>query len=278
MISIIIPVLNEADTISRLLTHLIDNSSPKNISEIIVVDGGSTDGTLDILKPDRFLKPDRSVIESMTPNVLDTKFQKQNFTRTDVQLGSEIGDPESSSGWHIQSKILLLESSKGRAKQMNLGAKHAKGEVLYFLHADSFPPIDFDQLIINEIQKGNQAGCFRMQFDSKHWWLRLASWLTQFSWRASRGGDQSQFITKTLFNDIGGYNENYIIYEDNILINELYARNEFTVINKKLTTSARLYRKHGVWKLQYHFWTIYVKKWFGASADELLAYYKKHVC
>ncbi|WP_225035179.1 TIGR04283 family arsenosugar biosynthesis glycosyltransferase [Winogradskyella sp. SM1960] len=278
MISIIIPVLNEADTISRLLTHLIDNSSPKNISEIIVVDGGSTDGTLDILRPVRFLKPDRSVIESMTPNVLDTKFQKRNSTRTDVQLGSEIGDPESSSGWHIQSKILLLESSKGRAKQMNLGAKHAKGEVLYFLHADSFPPIDFDQLIINEIQKGNQAGCFRMQFDSKHWWLRLASWLTQFSWRASRGGDQSQFITKTLFNDIGGYNENYIIYEDNILINELYARNEFTVINKKLTTSARLYRKHGVWKLQYHFWTIYVKKWFGASADELLAYYKKHVC
>ena len=161
---------------------------------------------------------------------------------------------------------------------MNLGAKHATGSILYFLHADSFPPKDFDQFIVNEVQKGNQAGCFRMQFDSNHWWLRLASWLTQFSWRASRGGDQSQFITKTLFNDIGGYNENYIIYEDNILINELYARNEFTVINKKLITSARLYRKHGVWKLQYHFWTIYIKKWFGASADELLAYYKKYVC
>ncbi|WP_179347932.1 TIGR04283 family arsenosugar biosynthesis glycosyltransferase [Winogradskyella pacifica] len=277
MISIIIPVLNEVDSIGRLLTHLIENSSSKNISEIIVVDGGSTDGTLDILRPIRFLKPDRSVDHHKTSNVLDTKFQKNNSTRTDV-LDNAKRDPESSSGLENKSNILLINSPKGRAKQMNTGAKHAKGDILYFLHADSFPPKDFDQLIINEVQKGNQAGCFRMQFDSNHWWLRLASWLTQFSWRASRGGDQSQFITKTLFNDIGGYNENYIIYEDNILINELYARNEFTVINKKLITSARLYRKHGVWKLQYHFWTIYVKKWFGASADELLAYYKKYVC
>ena len=117
----------------------------------------------------------------------------------------------------------------------------------------------------------------RMQFDSNHWWLRLASWLTQFSWRACRGGDQSQFITRKLFDEIGGYDENFVIYEDNILINELFTRNQFVVINKKLKTSARLYRKHGVWKLQYHFWTIYVKKWFGASADELLAYYKKHI-
>jgi len=51
----------------------------------------------------------------------------------------------------------------------------------------------------------------------------------------------------------------------------------FVVINKKIKTSARLYQKHGVWKLQYHFWTIYVKKWFGASADDLFSYYKKYI-
>lgn len=175
------------------------------------------------------------------------------------------------------SKVTLLNSEKGRAKQMNFGAKIASSSILYFLHADSFPPKNFDQLIINEINKGNLAGCFRLQFDSNHWWLRLASWLTQFRWRACRGGDQSQFIVKDLFNDIGGFDENYIIYEDNILINELFARKQFVVINKKIRTSARLYQKHGVWKLQYHFWTIYVKKWFGASADDIFKYYKKHI-
>jgi len=260
MISIIIPVLNEVATIGKLLHHITQNASASNISEIIVVDGGSTDGTLHIIR-DFVASSDsqqREVLHREAgKNVLDIKFQTKNFTRTNV---------------------LLIHSEKGRAKQMNLGAKHATEKILYFLHADSFPPKDFDQLIITEVNKGNKAGCFRMQFDSNHCWLQLASWFTQFSWRACRGGDQSQFITKLLFNDIGGYNENYIIYEDNILINELYARKEYTVINKKIKTSARLYRKHGVWRLQYHFWTIYVKKWFGASADELFAYYKKYVC
>lgn len=175
------------------------------------------------------------------------------------------------------SNVSLLNSEKGRAKQMNIGAKHASGNILYFLHADSFPPKHFDRYIISEVNKGHLAGCFRLKFDSTHWWLRLASWLTQFKWRACRGGDQSQFITKQLFEDIGGYNESYIIYEDNMLINELYARNQFVVINKKIKTSHRLYRKHGIWKLQYHFWAIYIKKWFGASAEELHRYYLKNI-
>ncbi|MDX1279138.1 TIGR04283 family arsenosugar biosynthesis glycosyltransferase [Oceanihabitans sediminis] len=226
-ISIIIPMLNEADNIKNLLDHLMENASDKNIAEIIVVDGGSTDASVEIVSN---LK-------------------------------------------HIQ----LLHSKKGRAKQMNLGAKAATGNILYFLHADSFPPKDFDKYIIQEINKNNLAGCFRMQFESNHWWLRLASWLTQFSWRACRGGDQSQFISKELFHEIGGFNEGYTIYEDNILINELYARKQFVVINKKIKTSARRYQEHGIWKLQFHFWAIYIKKWLGASADDLYLYYNKHI-
>ena len=255
MISIIIPVFNEAETIGSLLQHLTTNSTATNIVDITVVDGGSTDDTEAIVS--KFISSNN--VENAVPKVipLDTDFLKRNLAET---------------------RINLIRSEKGRAKQMNSGAKYAKGTILYFLHADSFPPQNFDQLIINEVKNGQKAGCFRMQFDSNHWWLKTAGWLTQFHWRACRGGDQSQFLTKDLFDEIGGYNESYIIYEDNMLINELYARNQFSVINKKLTTSARLYRKHGIWKLQYHFWTIYVKKWFGASADELLAYYKKYVC
>ncbi|APY01321.1 TIGR04283 family arsenosugar biosynthesis glycosyltransferase [Lacinutrix venerupis] len=228
MISIIIPILNEAENIENLLFHLIDNASLQNIREIIVVDGGSTDGSQDIVR-------------------------------------------------NLDLKVKLINSEKGRAKQMNTGAKIASGEILYFLHADSFPPTHYDKYIIEEVKQNNQAGCFRLTFNNNHWWLRLASWLTQFKWRACRGGDQSQFITKALFENIGGFDENYVIYEDNILINELYKRNEFVVINKKITTSDRLYKRHGIWKLQYHFWAIYVKKWFGASAEELCAYYKKHI-
>ena len=48
-ISIIIPVLNEAASINKLLNHLLVNSSPSIIHELIIVDGGSRDLTRDIV-------------------------------------------------------------------------------------------------------------------------------------------------------------------------------------------------------------------------------------
>lgn len=176
---------------------------------------------------------------------------------------------------NTQTSIRLVTSEKGRAKQMNVGAKIAKGDILYFLHADSFPPKNFDLYIISEVKKGNNAGCFRMKFNSNHWWLTLAGWLTALPFKASRGGDQSQFITRKLFNNIKGYDERFSIYEDNDLIAKLYARNEFTVIPKWLTTSARCYEKHGVWKTQFYFWSIHLKSKLGATPKELNAYYIK---
>ena len=170
-ISIVIPVLNEETTIGKLLIHLIENSSNSNISEIFVVDGGSIDKT-------------KKVVSNIASSGGERSQKGVNSTR-----------PE----------IFLLNSSKGRAKQMNIGAKKASGNILYFLHADSFPPKDFDKHIISEIEKENLAGCFKMKFDHPHWWLRLASWLTQFRWRACRGGDQSQFITKELFEELGHF-------------------------------------------------------------------------
>jgi len=253
MISIVIPVLNEAENIDKLLSYLIKNSSLENISEIIVVDGGSSDDTMNIVEC--------QVERSRNPNVIQSSIKSSS---TPLRAQDNF-------------KIQILNSPRGRAKQMNLGAKQATGNILYFLHADSFPPKNFDQLIIDEVNKGNLAGCFKMKFDNPHWWLRLASWLTHFSWRACRGGDQSQFISKDLFDEIEGFDESYVIYEDNILINELFKRKQFVVIQEWITTSARLYERKGVWTLQYHFWTIYVKRWFGASADDIYAYYKRHI-
>lgn len=255
-ISIIIPVLNEELFIGKLLEHLEINASSENIAEIIVVDGGSEDQTTNITKAfSNFTSADKLAAFNYIDQTVLTVNKVSNET--------------------LSIPIKLIYSKKGRAKQMNIGAKCSTGNILYFLHADSLPPQGFDKLIIKEVKKGNHAGCFRMQFDSKHWWLRLASWLTKFSWRACRGGDQSQFITKKLFDDIGGYDERYTIYEDNILINELFSRKQFVVINKKLKSSARMYRKYGVWKLQYIYWSIYVKKWLGAGPTELYNYYKK---
>jgi glycosyltransferase involved in cell wall biosynthesis len=117
-ISIIIPILNEVDAIHRILSHIENSISQTIDSEIIVVDGGSQDGS-----------------------------QKEVLKH---------------------AKALLISSEKGRAIQLNAGAKVATGSILYFLHCDSFPPNNFDLLILDEVQKSNLAGCFRMKFDFNH--------------------------------------------------------------------------------------------------------------
>ncbi|WP_103069573.1 TIGR04283 family arsenosugar biosynthesis glycosyltransferase [Aquimarina sediminis] len=232
-ISIIIPIINEAEIIDKLISSLIHNLySKNNIKEIIIVDGGSKDGSQDLVNT--------------------------------IAEGKEIA-------------IKLIPSEKGRAKQLNTGAAIAKGEILYFLHADSFPPEHYDLFIIKEVEKENNAGCFRMKFDSTHWWLRFLGWLTQFKSKKCRGGDQSQFITTTLFKEINGYDESYIVYEDNDLVDRLFAINQFVIIPEYVITSARRYEEIGVWRLQYHFLNIHMRKWMGASSEDLYRYYKEKV-
>lgn len=232
MISIIIPVLDEAATILSLLDYISKNSSVKNISEIIVVDGGSHD---------------------KTPQIVDLYAENSILN------------------------IRVISSEKGRAKQMNTGARAANGSILYFLHADSYPPKNFDNSIISEIKKGNTAGCFRMKFDVKHPLLQFSQWFTQFNIKLFRGGDQSLFISSELFDKMNGYDEQYIIYEDCEFINRLYKQHSFTIIRDYILTSARKYDQVGTWKLQYHFAVIHIKNSLGVSAEKLHQYYQRHI-
>lgn len=226
-LSIIIPVFNEATTIQPLLLHLQNALYSPQDCEIIVVDGGSKD--------------------------------------TSVEMASAIND------------VITVTSPKGRGTQMNYGAQLAKAKTVYFLHADSFPPKHFDQLILKNITQGNIAGCFRMKFDRNHWWLFLAGWFTKFNLKFFRGGDQSLYIDKQLFNKLGQFPTAYPIFEDFEIIRKLYQEKEFTVIQKPLISSSRRYTENGITKLQYHYWMLYIKKWSGVSTEGLLAYYKKHV-
>ncbi len=173
----------------------------------------------------------------------------------------------------VNKIVKVIHSEKGRGKQLHNGSKVATKEILYFLHADSYPPKNYDQLIIEAVQKGHPAGCFRMKFKSWHPWLIIIGWFTRFSWKASRGGDQSQYITRELYDEIGGYNTEIPIYEDYDLIAKLYDRDQYYVIPEWLKTSARRYHEKGVLRLQWFYITIYWRKYRGATIDELYEYY-----
>ncbi len=225
-ISIIIPVLNEEDHIGDLISYIHNNSTSENVSEILVIDGGSLDNSALVAK---------------------------------------------------SAGAIVLHSEKGRAKQMNFGANKAKGDILYFLHADTLPPKNFDQHIVNAITKKHEVGCFQMRFDSDNWLLRFFAGFTKYRHKICRGGDQSLFISTELFKKTKGFNEDYIVFEDNEFIGRLYKKTSFKILPFHVKTSARKYRKHGVVKLQYHFGVIHLKNYLGAGPEKLYDYYKRKI-
>ncbi|MFH6603500.1 TIGR04283 family arsenosugar biosynthesis glycosyltransferase [Maribacter algicola] len=171
----------------------------------------------------------------------------------------------------------VIESKKGRAKQMNTGAKFATGELLYFLHVDTFPPPDFTYRILQAQKNGSEAGCFRMRFDSQSRFLKFFAWFTRINHPICRGGDQSLFISKDLFEKTNGFNEAYIIYEDVEFVARLYSKTDFMILPQYVKTSARKYRKKGMLRLQYHFGIIHLKNYLGEGPEKLYDYYQRKI-
>ena len=172
------------------------------------------------------------------------------------------------------TKIVVSEQA-GRGRQMNAAAKNATGNVLYFLHADSIPPLGFVEDILEKIHSGYDAGCYRLRFDHNHWFLRANAWFTRFNVNAVRFGDQSLFVSKSVFETIGGFREDLIIMEDQEIIHRIRKKGRFAVIAGYVTTSARKYRVNGIYRMQCIFFYIYFAYVFGASQQRLVAIYKK---
>jgi len=170
---------------------------------------------------------------------------------------------------------LVLNSSKGRAVQMNFGATAAKGDILYFLHADSLPPANFTQQILNAVESGAVSGCFRLSFDHKHWFLKISSWFTRFDSNAVRFGDQSLFILKQAFLRSGGFREDLLIMEDQEIVHRLKKEGRFIIMKDYITTSARKYVDNGIFRMQGIFFLIWSLYFLGWSQASLLKLYRK---
>ena len=172
---------------------------------------------------------------------------------------------------------VLASSRRQRAYQMNLGAGIARGDIFYFLHADSFPPDGFDRPIINSVHKGYLAGCFRMRFDTKHPLLKFSEWFTRLNHILCRGGDQSLFITRDLFEKTGGFNEEFQVMEDIEIIQHIKKHTSFKIIPRALITSARKYEINGYFRLQFLFALIHLQYLTGVPPQKLRSFYNLHI-
>lgn len=166
---------------------------------------------------------------------------------------------------------------KGRAVQMNEGARLAEGNILYFVHADSLPPATFPSDIMEAVKKGFSVGCYRLRFDLNHWFLKANAWFTRFNVNAFRYGDQSLFVTKILFQNVNGFCERHIVMEDHDIIKRLRRHGRFVILQKQITTSARKYTTNGVYRTQGTFYLMYLLYKLGYSQERLLRLFRKLV-
>ncbi len=170
---------------------------------------------------------------------------------------------------------VIVSPKKGRAAQMNYGAQHATSEIFYFLHADTLPPEGFTYDIVSAINAGYSAGCYTLSFDYDHWFLKANCWFTRFDVDSIRFGDQSLFVTKEKFLQVGGFCEKHIVLEDQQIIRRLKKISSFKVIKKPVVTSARKYVENGIYKTQGIFFLIYFMYRLGFSQQKLVITYRK---
>ena len=169
----------------------------------------------------------------------------------------------------------VVSPNKGRAAQMNYGASIAREKILYFLHADTMPVMGFTGDIRQALEDGYDAGCFMLAFDHPHWFLKANCWFTRFDVDAFHYGDQSLFVKCDHFHNAGGYCEKHIVFEDYHIIKQLKKRGSFTIVKKRVITSARKYLDNGIYKTQGVFYLMYFLYKLGLPQHRLVATYKR---
>ncbi|WP_103664043.1 TIGR04283 family arsenosugar biosynthesis glycosyltransferase [Gracilimonas amylolytica] len=205
-------------------------------------------------------------------------FLKENTTVGDAEIIVVDGGSKDQTAAEAEKAGASVHKSpkKGRAQQMNYGAKVAKGEWLYFLHADSFPPPSFLNDIQKAIESGACSGCFRLTFDRDHPALTFYAWFTKFDVDLFRFGDQSLFVEKKVFNEINGFDEALVVMEDQEIVRRIKKRMQFRIIPKSVTTSARRYEEIGVFKLQLIFSIIVLLFYAGVKQETIVNFYRSH--
>ena len=155
----------------------------------------------------------------------------------------------------------IVYSDKGRAKQLNTGAKESKYDILLFLHADSIIEKGVLIKIENFIKNNKKAGCLKIKFDSKKILMRICGFLSNVraALRHIAFGDQGIFIEKKLFFDIGMFDDMPLM-EDYKLSIKLKDVCPINAADSYIISSARRFEKNGIiktmiymQKLQYMF-------------------------
>ena len=150
----------------------------------------------------------------------------------------------------LPNHVSWIQSRKGRAYQLNAGAKHATRNFIWFLHADTRFTEEVKQVVFSYIEMGGQTmGYFRLKFASDGpAKTRLNAWGANIRSRyfGLPFGDQGFIINKSLFEHINGFDETVSVGEDlDFVVRVQASGTRLQELPAELITSSRRYQEYG---------------------------------
>jgi rSAM/selenodomain-associated transferase 2/rSAM/selenodomain-associated transferase 1 len=181
--------------------------------------------------------------------------------------------------WAIASALAdqVLLAPRGRASQMNAGARDCTADVLLFLHADTQLPVGADQLIADALHAGHQWGRFDVHIDGTYAALPVLPVVARPMNLRSRltgiaTGDQAIFVKRAVFESLGGFAD-VPLMEDVELSTRLRRHSAPACLRTPVLTSGRRWEQHGVWRTIGLMWWLRAAYFFGADPDALARRY-----
>jgi rSAM/selenodomain-associated transferase 2 len=171
----------------------------------------------------------------------------------------------------------VINSARGRARQMNAGARHIgmAADALLFLHADTRLPSEAEAAVINALRAGARWGRFDVRIDGTAPLLALVGWLMN---RRSRltgicTGDQAIFVERGLFEALGGWPDQPLM-EDIEFSRRARRVAPPAALRQTVVTSGRRWEQGGIWRTIVLMWSLRWRYFRGADPAELAREYR----
>lgn len=169
----------------------------------------------------------------------------------------------------------LLESERGRAIQMNAGARAMQSDILIFLHADTRLPPDSLLKVEQHLSQGRQWGRFDVRIVGSSSWLAVIAFFMNIRSRLTgiATGDQTFFMTREAFDAVGGFPIQPLM-EDIEMSKRLKRLSAPVCLHDRVETSGRRWEQHGVWTTILLMWRLRWAYWRGTPANTLARLYR----
>ena len=170
----------------------------------------------------------------------------------------------------------VIESAAGRARQMNAGAAAARGDYLWFVHADTRVSAGSLQSLLQVLRAQPLWGRFDVRLSGRSLALRLIGTMINLRSRLTgvASGDQGIFVARAAFEALHGYAD-IALMEDLELSRRLKRRARPRCLRPPLGTSSRRWEQRGIWRTVLLMWRLRLAYYWGASPDRLAREYHR---